>query len=562
MKDRTVNRQRFWQEWKQQSTPINKNTGSVSSTACIYANMLTIHILNNLAMTSLRTNLLLVCFFKFLQSGFSQNVTITPDGIAPVLSGSYQRLSYDAIIALPSPNDGDIAYDVTFKCMRLYNGTKWVRLVSDQELNLPSMTGWSAGGTGDDGANGIVLDGIGNIFVSGNFQNTAIFGDTTVTSSGGTDIFIVKYNKNGVVQWVRTAGGSDDDGSQDIAIDSNGNVYIAGGIKGTATFGTASLTSGGNEDIFIAKYNTSGTLVWVQQGIGTGDDMADGIAVDSGDNIYLTGYFNNTVTFGSSSITSAGNMDVFFIKYNSNGVVQWVQRTGSNIIEYGRDIAVDNNGYVYITGYSVGATIIWNNSFPGSGGADVFIAKYNPVTSTWVWSIRGISDGNDSGVSLVTDTSGNLYITGYFDSTFNLYGTVLTSSGLFDTFTAKFTTDGVLVWMRKAGGANYDVGTGIALDIDGNVLVCGYFAETCSFGNTSLVSNGDSDNFIAKYNSAGILQWVQKTGGIGADLALDLAIDGGNNIFMTGVFHNTINLGSAGLSSAGGSDIFVARIKD
>ncbi len=513
-------------------------------------------------MTSLRITLLLLCTCLLHLSGFTQNVTITPDGITPALSGSYQRLSYDAIVALPSPQDGDIAYDVTFKCMRLYNGTKWVRLLSDNDLNLPSVTGWSGGGVGEDGGKGIALDANGNIFVSGNFQNIAIFGDTTVTSSGGTDIFIVKYSKNGIVQWVQTAGGSNDDVSQDMTIDSNGNVYIAGGIQGTATFGTTSLTSGGDGDIFIAKYNTNGTLIWVQQGIGTGDDLADGIAVDTSDNVYLTGYFNNTVSFGASSITSAGNMDVFLIKYNSNGVIQWVQRTGSNIIENGRDIAVDNSGFVYITGYSVGATIIGNNSFPGSGGADVFIAKYNPVTSTWVWSIRGISDGNDAGISMITDSSGNLYITGYFDSTFNLYGTVLTSSGLFDTFTAKFTTDGVLVWMRKAGGANYDVGTGIALDIDGNVLVSGYFAETCTFGNTSLVSNGESDNFIVKYNGAGVLQWVQKSGGTGADYALDLTIDAANNIFMTGFFQNTMNLGGAGLSSAGGSDIFVARIKD
>ncbi|RFS17842.1 SBBP repeat-containing protein [Emticicia sp. C21] len=513
-------------------------------------------------MTLLRTTLFLLGFCFLYLSGFSQNVTILPGGITPMQSTTYPRLSYDEIAALTSPQDGDIAYDITFKCMRLYNGTKWVRLVSDQDLNIPSMTGWAAGGTGNDQGLGIATDNSGNVFVTGYFHSSATFGDTIVTSSGGADIFLAKYTSTGTLIWITTAGGSGTDASNDVAVDSNGDVYITGYIEATAHFNGSTLISSGSTDVFIAKYSSTGVFQWVNRGGSTLNDLAFSIAIDSGNNVYITGYCKDLSSFSGTNVTSAGNADVFFAKYNTSGSLQWIQITGGPNDDVGRGICVDISGYVYLTGYTTGATNIANVPFVVGGGTDFFCAKYSPFTSTYVWHGYGLGSGNDSGVGITTDLDGNTYMTGYFSNTFTLAGTVVNSSGSLDVFVAKFNATPMLVWVKTAGGTGSDVGFDIVVDTDGNVFTTGYFAETVSFSNKQVTSAGLNDIFIAKYNSAGVVQWVQSSGNTEIDYGVDLALDADNNIYLSGYFQNTAKFGSKNLISAGGQDVFVTRIKD
>ncbi|HEY1055517.1 MAG TPA: hypothetical protein VGE24_10285, partial [Emticicia sp.] len=211
-------------------------------------------------MTSLRTILLLLYFCILSFTTFAQNVTILPGGITPNQGSTYPRLSYDEIASLTSPQKGDIAYDLTFDCMRLYNGSKWVRLVSDDDLNIPSTTAWSAGGSIEDAGLGVATDSSGNVFVTGYFQNTATFGDTSVSSAGYRDIFVAKYNNTGSLQWVQTAGGPNGNVSNCIAVDKNGDVVIAGYFYTSCDFNGTMLTSNGGADIFVAKYSNSGEL--------------------------------------------------------------------------------------------------------------------------------------------------------------------------------------------------------------------------------------------------------------------------------------------------------------
>ncbi|GAB3512847.1 NHL repeat-containing protein [Emticicia fontis] len=514
-------------------------------------------------MTSLRTILLLLYFCILSFTTFAQNVTILPGGITPNQGSTYPRLSYDEIASLTSPQDGDIAYDVTFKCMRLYNGSKWVRLVSDDDLNIPSMTGWSAGGGGPDEGKSVTTDPHGNVYVTGYFTGTASFGTTIVTSDGGQDIYIAKYQSNGTLEWVRTAGGSSDEIGMKMAVNKNGDIFLTGAFVGSSNFSGTIINSVSNTtDVFVAKYDKDGLFQWVQQGGGNSADVCTGLVIDSTDNVYISGYFKSTATFGPVSITSAGEEDAFIAKYNANGILQWIQRTGGANTDFGRNIAVDKNGYVYVTGFFVGASTIGNNYFPGSGGADIFIAKYNPFTSSWVWSGNGISSGDDSGVDIITDADGNFYLTGYFGNTLNLGGGILNNSGNLDMFVAKFSTNLGLIWLKKAGGSGQDIGMGIELDKSGNVYIAGVFQETTSFENTSLTSNGDYDVFIAKYNNVGVMQWVQKIGATLADQTNDISVDSNDNAYVTGYFQNTVKFGNANLTSAGIGDIFVARIKE
>ncbi len=515
-------------------------------------------------MTKLRTILLLLCSFTMSLRTFSQNVTITPDGITPALSGSYQRLTYDAIVALPSPNDGDIAYDVTFKCMRLYNGTKWVRLVSDDDLNLPSTTAWSGGSPQEDAGHAIATDSSGNVFITGHFSGTATFGDTSAISSGYWDIFVAKYNNTGSLQWVQTAGGANNDVSNCIAIDKNGDVVIAGYFYISCTFDSTTLTSAGKADIFIAKYSNNGTLIWVDNEGGTEIDAASSIALDSTDNIYITGYYSASATFGTRTIPNAGRPDVFFAKYNTNGTLQELVWLGSSGSEAGKGITVDKTGAIYVTGYYGSSTISFDNfTLTQMGTYDIFIAKYDPVLNGWAWATNAGGTADDRGNGIAVDNNGSLYVTGFFGDTSTFGSTSsLTSMGNGDTFIAKYDTNGNLIWAKNSGSINDESGNSVSVDSDRNIYITGYFNDTASFDNISVTSAGDIDIYIAKYNSAGVIQWVQRYGGVYGDKGIGITVDNANNIYMTGAFQLSAKFGSKNLTSAGQTDIFVTRIKE
>lgn len=261
---------------------------------------------------------LIVALLGATFSIYAQNVTILPSGITPLPAGALPRLSYDAILALPSPITGDMAVDLTFKCLRFYTGARWARLINDDDLNLPAVTAWAEGGSSGDYGYGVGTDGNGNIYVAGRFAGTATFESTNIVSSGGEDIFLAKYNRAGALQWVKKAGGTGDDRASAITVDANGNAYITGRFWGTATFGATNLVGTGQYDIFVAKYNTSGTLEWVKNAGGTGYDIGNGISLSNGGAVvYITGGFFYDATFADTTVTSAGNTDIFIASYST-----------------------------------------------------------------------------------------------------------------------------------------------------------------------------------------------------------------------------------------------------
>ncbi|AWV99554.1 SBBP repeat-containing protein [Arcticibacterium luteifluviistationis] len=199
--------------------------------------------------------------------------------------------------------------------MRVYNGSRWVctyQLPSEPIADGAFIA--SGGGLGQEVGTGVALDASGNVYVVGKYEGTATFGATSISSVGNEDIFIAKYNAMGTLQWLQSAGGTSDDRGHSVEVDSAGNVYVTGYYEGTATFGATSKTSAGSRDIFIAKYSTGGTLQWLQSAGGSSGDEGNSVAIDASGNVYSTGFYQGTVTFGASSKTSAGFYDVFLAR--------------------------------------------------------------------------------------------------------------------------------------------------------------------------------------------------------------------------------------------------------
>jgi hypothetical protein len=425
-----------------------------------------------------------------------------------------------------------------------------------------------AGGAADEVGNGIGVDSVGNTYVAGYFKSTNLtFGATVLTNGGGADLFVVKYDFTGNVVWSKKAGGSTNDFANGSAVDAAGNAYVTGySLSTNLSFSGIQVSNMGSADIFLAKYDSTGNLAWVRSAGGSGYDAGNAIAVDAAGNCYVAGFFySSTAAFGGLVLTNGGQDNMFIAKYDSAGNAVWAKQAGGISFDLALAVAVDSAGNSFVSGnfFSSTASFGGNITLTNSGENDVFVAKYDPSgTALWARQVKGASD--DYGYGLVADGAGNCYVTGTFFSSVATFATglTLTNGGYNDIFLAKYDPAGTALWTRKAGGNSDDYSFALAIDSATNLYLAGnLYSTNATFGSLSLTNAGSHDIFIAKYNSAGTAQWVKRAGGNGADSAYALALDAGGNCHLTGLFASTnAAFGSTVLTNSGGNDLFVAQI--
>jgi len=226
------------------------------------------------------------------------------------------------------------------------------------------------------------IDAEGSNYLTGYFpaelyadQFTLIATNTTQYSIYN-DIFIIKHDSLGNVVWANSAGGSLHDYGRDITTDQNGNSYITGYFQGTATFGNQSITSTGGYDIFVACCSNSGQWQWVVSAGGTGDDQAFGISMNELGGIYITGRFENTISFTGQSKTSNGGTDIFLAKYDLFGSFLWAETFGSTSDDGANSIDVSETGLIALTGYFQNTMTIDTITISSNGGKDIFVASF------------------------------------------------------------------------------------------------------------------------------------------------------------------------------------------
>ncbi len=357
---------------------------------------------------------------------------------------------------------------------------------------------WRFGGTGSDAGTSVAVDASGNVFVTGSFTGTVDFGGGGLVSAGGTDIFLAKYDADGTYQWSQRFGGTSTDVGYSVAADGAGNVFLTGFFNGTVDFGGGGLVSAGGNDIFLAKYDSNGVHQWSQRFGGAGGDFSTSIAVDGSGDVFMTGYFPGTVDFGGGGLVSAGGVDVFLAKYDASGVHQWSQRFGGVNNDPGYAVAVDDAGNVMVTGYFGGSVDFGGGNLVSAGSGDVFVAKYDG-SGTHQWSKRLGGTGSDTAYAIASDAAGNVFVTGSFSGTADFGGTPLVSAGGIDVFVAMYDANGVHRWSRGMGGIDVDYGRAIAATASGHAMVTGYFIGTVNFGGADLASAGMDDIFVADY---------------------------------------------------------------
>jgi len=412
--------------------------------------------------------------------------------------------------------------------------------------------------------NDITTDDSGNVYVAGQFEYNTKFGNITINSAGQHDIFIAKYNSAGVQQWVRTAGGSDGDAGSAIGLDANGNVYVTGEFETTCKFSpTDSITSSGNNDIFLAKYSNDGVLQWVKKIGGSGDNRGRAIAVDAAGNSYFSGSFSGTANFSGQNQTSSGGNDIFIAKYNTSGSRVWVRKAGGNKDDRGRDITLDGAGNLYLTAsYTQSANFSGTNISDATGSLySAALVKYNNSGNLlWVRSIGGCCDTTRAyGPSV--DEFNNVYFTGYFTNQVKFGSITLTGSGNTDAFIAKYDPNGNVLWAKKYAGIYEDFGNGSAVDQRRQlVYFTGMFDYRADFDTINVYSAGNRDMWLAAVDYSGNIQWLKTAGGPGRDAGYAVAVDTSGNIYPTGFCNDTANFGTYSVQGYPLADYYVTKI--
>ncbi len=459
-----------------------------------------------------------------------------------------------------------------------YDPTK--TLVIDPVLSYSSYLG----GTGTDVGQAIAVDGDGSAYVTG-YSSSTNFPTTTgarqTTNAGITDVFVTKLNAAGTgLVYSTYLGGSSDDFSAGIALDSSGNAFITGYTKSTnfpVTGSAYQRTLGGVEDAFITKLNSTGTAIVYSTYLGGSSvDHGNGIAVDGSGYAYITGYTSSiAVTAGAYQATGAGSTEAFVTKLNAAGTgLVYSTYLGGSSDDRAYAITVDSSGSAYVAGFT------FSTNFPVSvnakqktngGQADGFVTKLNSAGSALNYStyLGGSSDDQLYGIAL--DSSGNAYVAGYTNSTnFPVTANAFqaTKGVSYDAVVTKLNSTGTsLIYSTHLGGNSGDYGDAIAVDSSGNAYVTGGTQSTnfpVTGGARQTTFGGLRDAYVTKLNSVGTQQiYSTYFGGSLYDHGNGIAMDSSGNAYVAGETRSTnfpTSTGAKQTSFGGGtSDAFVLK---
>lgn len=519
--------------------------------------------------------LLLLLLFPFIS--FSQSATITPG-----TKGTVQLpvLSYSQINSIPSPKAGMMVFDSTFKCLKYYNGIKWLCSSQNDENRYAVGFAWKHNHSsyqGSDIVSKLHIDNNNNVYISG------------MLAGGYMYPFVAKYSPTGNLLWNYEPFSLNYSNAPALFTDVDSNTY--------AIF---TISWRGYSGVGIHKILPNGNAAWV---VGLSDYQSSANAanlfIDNNQNIYVTGTFSGTITTDAGTISST-NGDAFIAKYSKDGIVQWIKNAPSPVI------GINSNGESYFTKTFTNSLLIQGNYYNSYGGTDILFGKLN-MNGQLNWIKHIGSAGNEKITSASIDASGNFYATGSFSSSVSFDGNIANAVDAEDFFVAKYNTDGVFNWVRNGGGIGKDEGVKLQLTNDDNIVVSGIASSNSVsfYPNITINPSTSPSNFLLKYDSNGNIAWakpnepstnfkVNKSGNIymwanigngniytpaginiltkylsngefvyrqiNGGTIYDLEFGNDNHFFFTGNFNNTIQIGASTLTCTDGyGDIFISH---
>jgi hypothetical protein len=408
-------------------------------------------------------------------------------------------------------------------------------------------------------SNSICTSDTGNNYSTGYFTQELFLGNTSISTGDVQSPFITKHNKKGDIIWVKKlqiSGPLNSYGAGNgISIDKYENVFTIGNFSGTINIDNVQLTLGG---VYIAKFK-EGIISWAKKITSNGNIKGKAITTDIQGNIIITGSFSGISTFDNVQLVSLGVADIFIAKYNSIGTLLWVKNAGGSASDQGNSIATDNDGNIFFTGFigpgncSFPPLNIFNSSCNSKSGYAFFVAKYDKNgNATWVnfSKSKNCAMPKAVGNGIAVDNSGNCYITGSYSHD-ALFGSLFCSSangGYFDEiFIVKYSATGNVEWLQAPKGdinvglEPYDYGTAITIDkFSGTVLATGVNKSEVEFSPNGQHTNADDlgNIWIAAYTQSGNFKWLNLaySSADDANISTGISTDKYGSYYLTGSF--------------------------
>ena len=477
---------------------------------------------------------------------FSTTLTPTPNAMDTVRF--YHSFASDF---LRSNDTSTVVYNSTSSLMNF----SWSRGYGDSLL--------------DEGRS-VATDASGNVISVGTYFNRAIIGSDTLkgdTRLGNNDVMIIKSDSLGNPFWARTITGTAIENVRSVVTDASGNIYVAGSFQGVMKAGNVSLSSSGSTDGFVVKYSSSGVVQYAIKIGGTTADVINDIKADA-TNLYFVGGFGGSLTFGNT-ISAAGEIDAMIGSLSlATGAANWVVGQGGYSYDMANALAIDNN-FIYTTGYFCNnRDISGPYNLASSGTFNMFVGKHNISNGSVVWGRTLSGTGSEYGNGIALDASGNPIVTGTFNFHIDAPGSrvvsrMILTRGAEDIFVTKFSAAGVYQWVYTMGGTGSDnFGKIATYNASNNFVGTGFYQNNAYFRGYSLNSTGLGDMFVYSADANGGTNWVNRSSSTGAvaKSGSDVAVSSSGAVYVTGTSAGTTNFGVTSVVAKGQTDMFVTKL--
>lgn len=417
------------------------------------------------------------------------------------------------------------------------------------------------GGKGWDMTNGIAIDSKDNIYIAGTYTSDLTFQGQDIKSKGNHDIYIARFNNDGKLIWLWGNGSRKSDNINDITTDLNDNIIIGGMISDSIKFDKISAC-GKDKMMFTAMLDSRGKFSWVKTISFTGNASLHLLENSINGSIYAAGVFSDKLTIDDMEINTNGRNDVFIVKFDPGGKFEDIFSFGGEGHENIYALRTDNDGNLICSGNFISDFSIDSMNIKYSGNyknPDTYIIKFtNMGKAVWAKTITG-SEYISIG-ALETDNQNNVLAAGNFSLNIEVNDKLFRSNGRTDIFIIKYSPEGNMSWIRQFGSKYYDYVYNLNIDKLNGAYITGSFGDSIQFDTISIYPLAQStDAFIAQISSKGNVMWAEKINGTGKDFCKGATLDKEGNLYITGSFRKTLTQSGKEFKSLGGEDIFVAK---